>query len=65
MLTLEERIARLEKQTHVVSLHADSAALSDIPDEVCARLAGLSTPALSTRQCAQYVGLLPPARVVL
>ena len=41
MLTLEERIARLEKQTHVVSLHADSGALSDIPDEVCARLAVL------------------------
>ena len=36
MLTLEERIARLEKQTHVVSVHADSnsAALADIPDEV-------------------------------
>lgn len=33
MLTLEERIARLEKQTNVVSLRADSA-LSDIPDEV-------------------------------
>jgi len=36
MLTLEERIARLEKQTHVVEVHADSnsAALADIPDEV-------------------------------
>ena len=33
MLTLEERIARLEKQTNVVELRADSA-LSDIPDEV-------------------------------
>ena len=39
MLTLEERIARLEKQTHVVSLHADSAAISDIPDEVRAQSA--------------------------
>ena len=37
MLTLEERIARLEKQTHVVSVHADSnsaALMADIPDEV-------------------------------
>jgi len=40
MLTLEERIARLEKQTHVVEVHADSnsAALADIPDEVWVRL---------------------------
>ena len=58
MLTLEERIARLEKQTHVVSVHADSnsAALADIPDEVrVLQCSGCcSTQEMHTKQKASF-----------